>query len=282
MNTKPPRRLAEAGAEANTKIQKPRMLREIPQSTGRKTQPAPPHPPVNRAPQAPHPPVNRAPQAPPHPPVNRAPQVPPHPPVNRVQTAPQPILAGVRPGVEMRKGQKASLMQKNPNLERIAVCMGWRVKNPMCDLDASAFLLKADNRVPGEDWFVFYGQTESPDGSVLHRGGNSPGDAAVLEINLKKVSPHVKKIVFIITINEALQNRLNFGMVSDAYIRVVDRATNAEIVRYVLDEYYSNVTSMVVGELYEKNSEWKFNAVGNGVARDLAGLCELYGVQASY
>lgn len=270
MNTKPPRRLAEAGAEANTKIQKPRMLREIPQSTGCKTQPAPPHPPVNRAPQAPHPPVNRAPQASPHPPVNRAPQAPPS------------ILAGVRPGVEMRKGQKASLMQKNPNLERIAVCMGWRVKNPMCDLDASAFLLKADNRVPGEDWFVFYGQTESPDGSVLHRGGNSPGDAAVLEINLKKVSPHVKKIVFIITINEALQNRLNFGMVSDAYIRVVDRATNAEIVRYVLDEYYSNVTSMVVGELYEKNSEWKFNAVGNGVARDLAGLCELYGVQASY
>lgn len=66
MNTKPPRRLAEAGAETNTKIQKPRMLREIPQSTGRKTQPAPPHPPVNRAPQAsPHPPVNRAPQAPP-------------------------------------------------------------------------------------------------------------------------------------------------------------------------------------------------------------------------
>ena len=270
MNTKPPRRLAEAGAEASTKIQKPRMLREIPQSTGCKTQPAPPHPPVNRAPQAPHPPVNRAPQASPHPPVNRAPQAPPS------------ILAGVRPGVEMRKGQKASLMQKNPNLERIAVCMGWRVKNPMCDLDASAFLLKADNRVPGEDWFVFYGQTESPDGSVLHRGGNSPGDAAVLEINLKKVSPHVKKIVFIITINEALQNRLNFGMVSDAYIRVVDRATNAEIVRYVLDEYYSNVTSMVVGELYEKNSEWKFNAVGNGVARDLAGLCELYGVQASY
>lgn len=271
MNTKPPRRLAEAGAEANTKIQKPRMLREIPQSTGRKTQPAPPHPPVNRAPQVPHPPVNRAPQAPTHPPVNRAPQAP-----------PQPILAGVRPGAEMRKGQKASLMQKNPNLERIAVCMGWRVKNSMCDLDASAFLLKADNKVPGEDWFVFYGQTESPDGSVRHRGGNSPGDAAVLEINLKKVSPHVKKIVFIITINEALQNRLNFGMVSDAYIRVVDRAANAEIVRYVLDEYYSNVTSMVVGELYEKNSEWKFNAVGNGVARDLAGLCELYGVQASY
>lgn len=273
MNTKPPRRLAEAGAEANTKIQKPRMLREIPQSTGRKTQPAP---------QAPHPPVNRAPQAPTHPPVNRAPQASPHPPVNRAPQAPPPILAGVRPGVEMRKGQKASLMQKNPNLERIAVCMGWRVKNSMCDLDASAFLLKADNRVPGEDWFVFYGQTESPDGSVRHRGGNSPGDAAVLEINLKKVSPHVKKIVFIITINEALQNRLNFGMVSDAYIRVVDRATNAEIVRYVLDEYYSNVTSMVVGELYEKNSEWKFNAVGNGVARDLAGLCELYGVQASY
>ena len=48
-----------------------------------------------------------------------------------------------------------------------------------------------------------------------------------------------------------------------------------------MDEYYSNVTSMMIGEIYLYHGTWKFNAVGNGVARDLAGLCELYGVQTA-
>ena len=317
MNTKPPVRLGEMMA-VNMKIQPPLTLNEIPQAvksrqpgngqpTSQNRQPVnraeaapqnrPPinraqaapqnRPPVNRAEAAPQnrPPVNRAQAAPQNrPPVNRAQAIPPRQPENRTQNS--QILPGVKAGMEMKKGQKASLAQKNPSLAEIEVCLGWRVQNPACDLDASAFLLGADNKVPGEEWFVFYGQTESPDGSVRHHGdnrnGTGCGDMESISIQLKRVHPNVKKIVFIITINEALKKGLNFGMVSDTYIRVVDKSANSEIVRYVLNEYYSNVTSMIVGEIYERNGEWKFNAVGNGVARDLPGLCELYGVQASY
>ena len=46
-------------------------------------------------------------------------------------------------------------------------------------------------------------------------------------------------------------------------------------------DYYDNVTSMMLGEIYLHNTEWKFNAIGNGVARDLAGLCQLYGVETN-
>ncbi len=68
-------------------------------------------------------------------------------------------------------------------------------------------------------------------------------------------------------------------MIQDAYIRIFDSSTKTELVSFLMDEYYENVTSMMIGELYKHNGAWKFNAVGNGVARDLAGLCELYGVQ---
>ena len=47
---------------------------------------------------------------------------------------------------------------------------------------------------------------------------------------------------------------------------------------FTLTDYYTNVTSMVVGEVYNHNGVWKFNAVGDGVAKDLAGLCAMYGV----
>ncbi|MCI9516243.1 TerD family protein [Hominisplanchenecus murintestinalis] len=185
----------------------------------------------------------------------------------------------VSPGEILRKGQKLSLMRENPNLTAVEVSLGWRVQNPACDMDASAFLLGSNGKVVGDEWFVFYGQTSSPDGSVVHHGERGGTGEETLSIDLKKLHPSVKRIVFILTIHEALRQRLNFGMVSDAYIQVRDGRMGKGILRFRLDEYYSNVISMVVGELYEKNGEWRFNAVGNGVDRDLEGLCGLYGVQ---
>ena len=185
----------------------------------------------------------------------------------------------VSPGEILRKGQKLSLMRENPNLTAVEVSLGWRVQNLACDMDASAFLLGSNGKVVGDEWFVFYGQTSSPDGSVVHHGERGGTGEETLSIDLKKLHPSVKRIVFILTIHEALRQRLNFAMVSDAYIQVRDGRMGKGILRFRLDEYYSNVISMVVGELYEKNGEWRFNAVGNGVDRDLEGLCGLYGVQ---
>jgi len=75
----------------------------------------------------------------------------------------------------------------------------------------------------------------------------------------------------VLTINEAIEKHLNFSMLKDAYIRILDASDNSELVSFKMDEYYSNVTSMMIGEVYRHNGTWKFNAIGNGVARDLAG-----------
>ena len=100
----------------------------------------------------------------------------------------------------------------------------------------------------------------------------------MISIDFVKLNPAVSKIVFVLTINEALEKHLNFSMIKDAYIQITD-ASNTELVSFKMDEYYSNVTSMMIGEIYQHNGIWKFNAIGNGVSRDLTGLCELYGVQ---
>lgn len=199
-----------------------------------------------------------------------------------------PVQQKQRPaggGVHLKKGQKVALAGAGGGaLQSIRVCLGWDVKNVACDLDASAFMLGADGRVIGDDWFVFYGQTTSPDGSVRHSGdsaGAAMGDDEIIDINLQTINPNVKKITFVVTINEALEQGLNFSMVANAYVRVVDGATGQEINRFQLTEYYANVTAMVVGEVYNHNGQWKFNAVGDGVAKDLAGLCAMYGVNVA-
>ncbi len=105
-------------------------------------------------------------------------------------------------------------------------------------------------------------------------------DRELITIDFQKLNTSVKKIVFVLTIHEAFAKRLHFGMIKDAYIRILD-AQGKECVSFQMTEYYSNVISMMIGEIYQHNGSWKFNAVGNGVAKDLAGLCALYGVEVS-
>ena len=187
-----------------------------------------------------------------------------------------PAMSVPRLQNEARKGQKVQLRSAG-NPQKIRACMGWNVLNPECDVDVSAFLLK-NGKVLGDAWFVFYGQESSPDGSTVFSANSSP-DRESISIDFSRLNASVDKIVFIMTINEAAEKRLNFSMIKDAYIRIIDVPSNQELVSFKIDEYYANVISMTIGEVYLYNGAWKFNAVGNGVGKDLAGLCQQYGVQ---
>lgn len=177
---------------------------------------------------------------------------------------------------QIQKGQKVAI-ENQSRLTKIQARLGWNITNPNCDVDVSAFLLNNNGKVIGDSWFVFYGQESCPDGSTIFSTDQGQ-DREIISIDFTKLNPSVSKIVFVLTINEALEKHLNFSMLKDAYIRIMD-VSNTELVSFKMEEYYSNVTSMMIGEIYQHNGIWKFNAIGSGVARDLAGLCELYGVQ---
>ncbi len=179
----------------------------------------------------------------------------------------------------LRKGQKTSVDPQNKGLKRIKACFGWNVLNAQCDMDASAFLISDTGKVPDDSWFVFYGQNNSPDNSVKFSNDTSGKNREIISIDLRKLDDHIRKIVFVLTINEAFEKKLNFSMIRDAYVRLMDESTNQEILSFQLEEYYDSVTSMTIGELYLHNGQWKFNPVGNGVYQDLAGQCAIYGVE---
>ena len=187
----------------------------------------------------------------------------------------RPPLALDKP---VRKGQKVTLSMQP--LKSITAYLDWNVKDGRCDIDVSAFLLGENGKVPGDDWFVFYGQPESPDASVQFNERARIGRQSV-HIDFSRISGNVKKVTFVLTINEAAEQKLNFSMVKDACVKIVEDATGKELTGFRMDEYYDNVISMMIGEIYAYKDSWKFNAIGNGVARDLSGLCELYGVQVS-
>jgi tellurium resistance protein TerD len=187
--------------------------------------------------------------------------------------------------VSLSKGGNVSLTKTAPNLTNALIGLGWDARSTTgadFDLDASALLLATNGKVLSDQHFVFFNNLRSPDGSVEHTGdnltGEGEGDDEVIKVNLPGVPPQVDKIVFPVSIYDAESRRQSFGQVRNAFIRVVDANTNAEITRYDLTEDASTETAMVFGELYRNAGEWKFRAVGQGYASGLRGIALDYGV----
>ncbi|MER7488110.1 TerD family protein [Streptomyces sp. NPDC126497] len=190
-------------------------------------------------------------------------------------------------GVTLAKGGNVSLSKAAPNLTQVMVGLGWDARSTTgadFDLDASA-LMCSGGRVMGDEWFVFYNQLTSPDGSVEHTGdnltGEGEGDDESLLVDLSKVPDRCDRIVFPVSIHMADERGQAFGQVSNAFIRVVNQADGQELARYDLSEDASTETAMIFGELYRYRDEWKFRAVGQGYASGLRGIALDFGVNVS-
>lgn len=172
--------------------------------------------------------------------------------------------------INLEKGQRISM---DKGLTLVGVGLGWDPNEGTgydFDLDASAFMLGENGKIPADEYFVFYNNQKSPDGSVESTGddltgGNSDGgDDETINVDLTKVDSKIQEIVFTATIYKAEERRQNSGQVRNSYIRIYDAKTNSEIARYDLDEDFSVETAVEFGRLYRRCGEWKFEAMGIG------------------
>ncbi|SOB49213.1 TerD family protein [Pseudomonas lundensis] len=188
--------------------------------------------------------------------------------------------------LSLTKGGNLSLTKEAPGMTKVLVGLGWDARSTDgqdFDLDASAFLLKADGKVRADSDFIFYNQLKSVDGSVEHTGdnrtGKGDGDDEAIKVDLSKIPADIHKIAFTVTIHEAEARRQSFGQVRNAFIRIVNQDTNVEVGRYDLDEDASTETAVIFGELYRHGTEWKFRAVGQGFNGGLKPLAESFGLK---
>ena len=187
--------------------------------------------------------------------------------------------------INLQKGQKVDLTKGRPELKKLVLGLGWDASDSegkTFDLDASALLLNKDSKVSKESDFVFFRNTQDSLGSVIHTGdnltGDGDGDDEQIKVDLSKVDASVEKITLVVNIYDAVNKRQNFGQVSNAYIRILNEDTSEELIRYDLSEDFSTETSVIFGEVYRNNGEWKFNAVGNGKNAELKELIKEYGL----
>lgn len=199
--------------------------------------------------------------------------------------APQPIGAPSGPVISLQKGQKIDLSKTAPDLKHVMVGLGWDANDRVgaqFDLDASCFLLDDRGMAYGIENFIFYNNLVGGGGAVQHQGdnltGDGDGDDEQIYIDLEKMPANIAKVAIAITIDQADTRKQNFGMVRNAFARLVDNDTGAEKIRFDLGEDFSTETAIVAVELYRHNGTWKLNAVAQGYAGGLAALARSYGL----
>lgn len=181
--------------------------------------------------------------------------------------------------INLEKGQRQIIAAP-----KFTVGLGWDTNSSATgqafDLDASIFILGDNGKLVSDSHFVFYNNLQSPDGAVTHTGdnltGEGDGDDEKISIDLSKIADSVAEICFVVTIHQAAERRQNFGQIRNSFIRIVDGATNTELVKYELDEDFSIETAVEFGRLYKRNNEWKFEAVGSGMKGGLQDFLNKY------
>ena len=183
--------------------------------------------------------------------------------------------------ITLSKGGKLNLTKKEPALKKILIGLGWdMVSNNSVDLDASVFMVTAAGKVPTDEFFIFYNNLKSPDNSVQHTGDNRTGvgdaDDEMVLANLATVSTNIKELIVVVSIHDASERNHHFGLLKEAYIRIVDVENNREIVRYNLDQNNSRDTDVEFGRLRLEENEWHFVATGAGAQKGLQGYVDMY------
>jgi stress response protein SCP2 len=190
-------------------------------------------------------------------------------------------------GIDLQKGHKIDLTKGNAGLVELMVGLGWDPvasvtgtgggffskvfgggKPAEIDCDASVIMLNEQGKLSRKEHIIYFGNLKSPCGSVQHMGdnrtGGGDGDDEQILLTFSKVPADVQRIVFVVNIYDCEKRKQDFGMIRNAFIRVVNKSNMQELAKYNLTDNYAGKTSLIVGEVYRHQGEWKFAAIGDG------------------
>ncbi|MET7772796.1 TerD family protein [Nocardia sp. NPDC005366] len=154
-------------------------------------------------------------------------------------------------------------------VRRVVAVIGWA--DSSTEVDASALLLGADQKVRSDADFVFYNQPRSADGSVRFRVGDASSNQATIDIELPAVPDEVHTIALVGSIDSD-----TFGTLGELSLTILDD-TGSTLAKFVTHEATTE-SAYLFGEIYRRADAWKVRAVGQGWDTGLAGLATDFGV----
>ncbi|GAA3106721.1 TerD family protein [Streptomyces echinatus] len=177
--------------------------------------------------------------------------------------------------VSLQKNQTVSLVKGGrPLLSQVRMGLGWEpaFRGKDIDLDASVIAYGPQrNHIDS----CYFGKLTILNGAVKHSGdnltGEGGGDDEVIVVDLGRLPQDVTGLVF--TVNSFSGQK--FTEVAKAYCRLVDAATDEELVRFDLTGAQPQTGVMMAKLVRQFSGEWDMTAVGEFVkARTVRNMVE--------
>jgi stress response protein SCP2 len=184
--------------------------------------------------------------------------------------------------ISLQRGANVALRGERGAVARIQVALSWQPRGDL-EIDASAFLLTASNKVRDDRDMVFYNNARSREGAVqLLEGAAAGGDGArVFQLDLANLPATVERVAFAATLDETTRRGRTFGHLSAFQVQVRDADAGTEIARFDLPLAGAREVALILAEVYRRSAEWKFRAVGQGFNGGLAPLAIQYGIDVA-
>lgn len=221
-------------------------------------------------------PAVQPPVTPPAPPLDPRVAAPPVPAAPPAPPAPAPGAGKInldKGRVSLQKNQTVSLVKGGrPLLTQVKMGLGWEpaYRGKDIDLDASVIAYGPQrNHIDS----CYFGKLSIVNGAIKHSGdnltGEGGGDDEVIVVDLGRIPQEVTGLVF--TVNSFSGQK--FTEVAKAYCRLVDAATDEELVRFDLTSAEPQTGVMMAKLIKQFSGEWEMTALGDFVkSRTVRGM----------
>ena len=178
-------------------------------------------------------------------------------------------------------GETALLQQLDPALRRVMIGVGWDIPGADLsgiDIDASIFLLNKNDLTEEDSDFIFYNNLNGRNGAAEHLGDNrsgaGDGDDEQIVVHLQDMPFSVMKIAIVISIHDADMRDQSVTLLRNAYVRLVNRETDTELIRYpILTDFTDPLASgLIAGLLVREGPTWLFTPMEEQVHGGLGAI----------
>jgi|GEM_PF-39911 len=132
----------------------------------------------------------------------------------------------------------------------------------------------------GSDWSSDKSMYHTPDDTEGDKGGDDGLDNEIITVDLAKVNPAITQIFFFLDIFSP--KGVDFAKVPYAAIRMCEYEGTQEDIKRITnvfaqydvakDPQFAGKNALILGKLYRKNGEWKFNAIGDAYDHSCASM----------
>lgn len=185
--------------------------------------------------------------------------------------------------LNLSKGQKldlakTSVVEEDGSLKDIYFGAGWEAARAGDDFDLDVCVLAMQGNAVLET--MYFGNKTSECGGVQlsddNTTGEGDGDDEFINITAADLNPNFDRLVIGINIYQAKEKGQNFGLVDDAFMRVVNPENDEEIALFDLSFDADTSTGLVFGELIKRKDKWFFSAKGETFDGDLNDFVNMY------